>query len=78
MEEDPRLYLLNITSQSNFAREEEFIKLLINVEAENPPLISFGSCLKWYETIDNKAIYMSARAGLVIFIMYQFYSYLVF
>jgi hypothetical protein len=36
MEEDTRLYLLNATNQPNFTREEEFIKLVINVEAEKP------------------------------------------
>ena len=36
MEEDTRLYLLNTTNQPNFAREEEFIRLVIHVEAEKP------------------------------------------
>lgn len=36
MEEDARLYLSNATNHSNYAKEEEFIKLVINVEAEKP------------------------------------------
>jgi hypothetical protein len=36
MEEDTRLYLLNTTNQSSYTREEEFIRLVINVEAEKP------------------------------------------
>ncbi len=36
MEEDSRLYVLNSINPANFSGEEEFIRLLINVEAEKP------------------------------------------